>query len=582
MEINNLKNIFMKIRISILMILSFKLLFSQSKKDENLTYIEIINSYSTEKVQEKKLNLAKLYLKKAKNEESNIQISKAYYLHALLYYESAKKEDKLKIISYLDSVINYSKTEQDPSFPMAAYSEKARFLSELNNYEESIKVYKQGEKIALERNSPHYYNIRHSIATIKCENLGEIDEALIIFKECEKKLRPNKNKFQNVYLATLFGIADVFNSKKLKDSCKKYCIKGINESKLSKDEEMMNKFRLLKAANLIQFKKHDSAISTILSVKPYIYNKLKHTLNTLACEYYLGKAYFETNKKEKAIAHFKSVDSIYQKTKSITPEFVDTYKIIIDYYKEKNDYKNQSKYYNTFLEIEEEFKEKYRKFYPILQKQYDIPHIFEEKNKIINVQNTILYIALFIILLLILVLFIFKRKEREKLLKFKNLLEESSHWQKYPLQLIDGNTIDNENLELKEVTKEIIKKPSEIKDEIIEDILERLDQFEKEKGFLQKSISAKILADEFGTNVKYLSNVINIYKKKKFTNYINDLRIEYSILMLKNDKKLIHYTIESLADEFGFNNLASFNNAFNSFANMKPTFFINQIKNKSA
>lgn len=545
-------------------------LISAQYKNITESYNDITIEYSKKNNINDKLSCAKKYLDKAKNENLNIEVARAYYMYAISYYASPKKKDKQLIIDYLDLVIKNSILENDDFFPMAAYCEKANILCELFKFNEAIQVYKEGETIAKKRNSDYYYIIRYAIGITKCEELGEIDEGLIIFKECEKSLRKIKNintVYNGFYLNSLFGISDVYNSKKETDSCKKYYEKGLKESKLFNDSVLINKFNLIKSANLILLKKHNEAIVLINKLKPFINKNLDKTTNPIACEYYLGKAYLGLNDKITAVKYFKKVDSIYQKTRNITPEFVDGYKVIIDYYKEIKNEKEQLKYLNTFVEIEDKFKKRYRDLYKIIQKKYDVPNMFEDKNNQISFQKKCFLLLLFVSIILVIYLIHVKNKEISNQKQFKKILEGSINWK------IETNETEDE--------RKIRKKSNEIREDTINDILKKLKEFEKQNGFLEKSVNAKVIADDFNTNVKYISNIINDYKGKKVTIYINDLRIEYAIKALQNDKKIIKYTIESLANEFGFNNVDSFNKSFFNKTGMKPTFFINELKKEN-
>ncbi|RYJ39601.1 Response regulator receiver protein [Flavobacterium anhuiense] len=74
-----------------------------------------------------------------------------------------------------------------------------------------------------------------------------------------------------------------------------------------------------------------------------------------------------------------------------------------------------------------------------------------------------------------------------------------------------------------------------------------------------------------------MSKVVNVYKEKSFTQYINDLRIEFAINQLQVNNKLRKYTVQALALEFGFNNAESFSTAFYKKTGIKPTYFIKEL-----
>ena len=117
-----------------------------------------------------------------------------------------------------------------------------------------------------------------------------------------------------------------------------------------------------------------------------------------------------------------------------------------------------------------------------------------------------------------------------------------------------------------------------IANDIVEIILKELKDFEKNKGYLNASITIQNLAQKFNTNSKYLSIVINTKKDKSFTQYINDLRIDNIVKELKTNKNLRKYNMIAIAEEAGFNTAESFSKAFFKKTKIKPSYFIKEIK----
>lgn len=118
----------------------------------------------------------------------------------------------------------------------------------------------------------------------------------------------------------------------------------------------------------------------------------------------------------------------------------------------------------------------------------------------------------------------------------------------------------------------------DINPEAVATVLKQLEKFEREKKFLDQDWTLVKLSAAFNSNTKYLSKVIFHYRNKKFTEYINDLKIDYIIELLKSDKKIRNYTNKALAEESGFSSTQRFTNAFNSRTGISPTFFINELK----
>ena len=117
-----------------------------------------------------------------------------------------------------------------------------------------------------------------------------------------------------------------------------------------------------------------------------------------------------------------------------------------------------------------------------------------------------------------------------------------------------------------------------ISEKITAEILEKLSVFETKEMYLKKDSSLNQVASKLKTNPKYLSKTINTYKKKTFSNYIRDLRMEYVIGRLKSDKKFRAYTIQAIAKEIGYKSTEPFSKAFKTKTGLYPSYFIKQLE----
>ena len=119
---------------------------------------------------------------------------------------------------------------------------------------------------------------------------------------------------------------------------------------------------------------------------------------------------------------------------------------------------------------------------------------------------------------------------------------------------------------------------ADINQDKIKSLLKQLEKFEKDDKFLEKDLTSNKLAVVFGTNAKYLSKIIYHYRGKKFVDYINDLKVDYLISLLQNDKAVRKYSNKALAEEVGFSSTQRFTNAFFARTGMPVSFFIQEIK----
>ena len=102
----------------------------------------------------------------------------------------------------------------------------------------------------------------------------------------------------------------------------------------------------------------------------------------------------------------------------------------------------------------------------------------------------------------------------------------------------------------------------QIDDQLIADILVKLEAFEAQKDFNKGKITLGMLAKRFGTNSRYLSLIVNKHKHKSFTDYINHLRIDYAKERLEVDEKFRHYTLSAISKELGYKRVDAFQRAF--------------------
>lgn len=139
-----------------------------------------------------------------------------------------------------------------------------------------------------------------------------------------------------------------------------------------------------------------------------------------------------------------------------------------------------------------------------------------------------------------------------------------------------------ENLEsiIKETTsinKTPEKDPNRISKEKEDEILGKLEEWEKQQRFLDKSMTLSALSSQMGVNTKYLSEVINSTKGKNFNGYINELRINHIARLLRTDPAFLNYKVSYLAEYSGFSSHSAFTTVFKSVTGMSPNVYIQEI-----
>lgn len=94
----------------------------------------------------------------------------------------------------------------------------------------------------------------------------------------------------------------------------------------------------------------------------------------------------------------------------------------------------------------------------------------------------------------------------------------------------------------------------ELKEKILDIILIK-------KKYKDKDYSAKKLAEELGTNTRYISAVVNVRFHMNYTSFVNKYRIDEAMTLLV-DKRYQDLNMEDISNMVGFSNRQSFYASF--------------------
>ena len=82
-----------------------------------------------------------------------------------------------------------------------------------------------------------------------------------------------------------------------------------------------------------------------------------------------------------------------------------------------------------------------------------------------------------------------------------------------------------------------------------------------QKKYRDKDYSAKKLAEDLGTNTRYISAVVNVRFHMNYTSFVNKYRIDEAMSILV-DKRYQNLRMEEVSDMVGFSNRQSFYASF--------------------
>ncbi|WP_170828448.1 helix-turn-helix domain-containing protein [Chryseobacterium soldanellicola] len=565
-----MKNIF-----PIIILLFGNLVYAQRSKIDSLyefKYPELKNKffdYSDHNKVSQAKQIAKYYLQKAKKENNTIEIAEGYTLIHL-------NEDCPTALKYIDSLAIITKNIKG-IYPTKTYLLKGNLYYKYDNLKAALDNYILALKYAKEQNDKKqiaYANM--SIAYIN-SYIGKNAEAAKIFRYYLYNGNDiiddyEHNQMRIALISCYLEINKLDSANILIKEGQKYAIVGKNKYDL-------DPYSYLSGTYDLKLKKYNTAITKLSKVYDNLI-KINET-NANYALFNLGKAYQGAKNKGKAVETYSKLDSNVQKSNITFPDLREAYTYLIDYYKEKNDKEKQLYYIDRFLKVDKKLDEQLQYAFTELPKKYDTPKLLEEKENIISDlkgRKRILYVAISALLLILLSLLYlyYKAKKNEKQhrkiaqdlinsIERKNV--ETPQATLAPMQFQNIEQVDIEDRATKTIPEDVTKF-----------ILKELEIFEKQEHFLKKGITLSSLAQSINTNTTYLSEVINSYKEKSFTTYLNDLRVDYALKRLIEDKRFRSYKLAVIADELGYNNAQAFTAAFKKKTQTTLSTYLKEIE----
>lgn len=263
--------------------------------------------------------------------------------------------------------------------------------------------------------------------------------------------------------------------------------------------------------------------------------------------FYLGNIYLKHGDDRKGIIELKKVDSIYNKHQFILPEATGSYRVLINYYKNNKNEKEQLYYTNQLLKVNEGIRKDFAYVAEKIYEDFEIAGLVKEKytlEKSLSRQHILISFAIAFLAISIFMLIWRYMRERDLKKRYADL-QTKLNGIREPVQILEEEQVP------------YVRVKSELPDELVEKLTLKIQNFEDKKQFLEAGITAVKLAERFKTNQTYLSAFIRESKGLSFSSYITQLRIEYITHKLNSDKDYPKYTVQALAEMCG---IASRNN----------------------
>lgn len=494
---------------------------------------------------------AKAWLMKATEEGNWIQTTNAY--RELMYLV-----DKNSLLPYSDSLLIAALKSKENDLIGSAYLSKGIIHYEKRDLNSALEYYILANKyLSLTDDSYAIHKVKYALAQTKYF-LGFYEEAISLFTEC---LNYFKEENDRAYLNTIHSLGMCYINTKKFDVVTQLNQLGLAAGKELENHEMDNYFYHSEGINQYYLKNYKEAIALLKKSLKFLQSKKDNTNKTVS-NFYLAKCYWALNNKNRALPYLLKVDSSFTDSKYLNPNLRENFELLIDYYKEKDDKSMQLKYINKLLLADNQINQNYKYLSGKIFKGYDTFKLIQEKESLEKTMSqqkktySYVLIALFLTISTLIYRQIKNKKSYRK--KFEAVMQKANGSKK------EENTTNK--------SKEL-----DINPEIVKTIIKNLEKMEQQHKYIQKDLTLIKLASILNTNSKYASKVILHYRGKKPNEYLNDLKIDYVINLLKNDNKYRNYTNKALAEEVGFGSSQNFTKAFKIKTGISPTYFIQEL-----
>lgn len=546
--------------------------------NSNLSNEEIekkIDEYNNDP--KKMWELINFYIKKSKNEKNDEALFYAYRYASI----SSKYPQNLK---YADSALITGKRSDIKKILLDAYLNRGNINMSEEFYQKALNDILVANKLSQESGNLYIFNKTIYIIAQNKIYLGQYEDAnkelticLKFFKDnLENKTSLGKN-YEMYYLYSLMSLIDS-NTRLGKLAENKVLLKEafdyINTNKL---DQYRPYFITSEGISYYYSKDYNTAISKFSEAIRLYNDQWEHNTEV----FYLGLSYWHIGKEKLAIKYLEEIDKHYNKTKKLDPQFRSAYEILITYYKSIGNKEKQLEYIDKLMFLDRSYEKNYKYLYQRIVKEYDTKKLVSEKNRIEETleNQRIIFFSVFAILVIGFLIFglrIYREKQNYKV-RFEEIIAQQNKIHSKDEKLI---TEPNDYQSQQKFDYDYYNKIPGLNPLFVENILNQLETFESENKFLDPQISQKSLSEDLGTNSTYFSKIINTYKGKNFTLYINDCRLDYIIDHLQNDVKYINMDVKELAAISGFSSAENFSDNFRRKFELKPSVFIKMMKDK--
>ncbi|MEP0266365.1 AraC family transcriptional regulator [Dokdonia sp.] len=483
------------------------------------------------------------------------------YYNKIADYERAFKYSAISLKASIEA--------KDSSYMIRSHVLLGNVYFQLGIYDKSLKLYQEAKELAQKTDDQSSELVCLSnIANIRVK-LGRNEDALKAYNTTLSLL--GKEDLSNIHtrLSTLLGKGKSLVDLGFYDQGLITYEEGIRLAK-KYDLTIYNGEFYLNIGNLYYKKaQYQLAIDYLQRAKQLLSEHYNDTYNNiLITNYYLAQCFYVTQHYDEAMEllqhNFGVIGANYK-----TDKIVEMYDLGIKIAEIQEDtdqqliFLNQNKLLSK-LKLENQTKTRDLLFDSDVKTLKDHNKLLDiEKEKQELKKKIAACIALVMLLLLLITWIRYKHKIKTNERKFQAIITDLKEV-KTPVPVVSNDK--NED--------------TQVKDDRALGIIERLTVLEKTNFFIAQDCNLYNTAKQIDTNTTYLSKTLNTYKKQSFNQYLNELRIRYILIQLKENTRFRAYTLKAISAEVGYKSINTFTKAFKTHTGLTPSYYIKQLESK--
>ncbi|WP_299768544.1 helix-turn-helix domain-containing protein [uncultured Dokdonia sp.] len=479
----------------------------------------------------------------------------------------SKEENYEKAHQYLDEALDLAKKNNEKRRTCVISIIKAKSFMLDGNNEQAVDLYNTAIDIA----KKHAYVTLENIATSSYISLisqmdDQLEKALDMSDKLLLALEQSSDRNTKNYVQMLTTINDVYLGAEKYDKVISLADKGIKIADSLNYKKGLADLYIKKG--IVYYNKDSREESQ------FFLDKAKKIISEYALDndfhqkvrvhYFLAKLKYDKGLYHDAIDYLNIIVSNLEDEDTNKLPIIQTYYLLMECHRELGEDKQAWVYHKIYMELTNAYKKNEGKTRNrVFEKEENAAN---ERIALEKANKRYAQIGLLITFVLLLIVgYSFWRKQKKNKMLFNNLISQ--------IDQLESHKQQKEEQKTKKIVAEIA-----IDDDKVDAVLKGLSKLEKQEYFLKPDCSLRTIAKKTKTNATYLSKIINTHKGKNFNGYINDLRIEYALTKLKNDKRFRSFSIASIALEVGYKSDKSFVKHFKSKTGINPSYYIKNIE----